>query len=55
MIELGAQNPDKAIQDIKKALSVDKQCVRASLMMARIHIQNHEYKQAIKYLEKVID
>ncbi|ARR49559.1 lipopolysaccharide assembly protein LapB [Photobacterium damselae subsp. damselae] len=55
MIELGAQNPDKAIQDIKKALSVDKQCVRASLMMARIHIQNQEYKQAIKYLEKVID
>lgn len=55
MLELSAQNQDKAIQFLKKALSVDKQCVRASIAMAKIQVKQQEYKQAAKILERISD
>ncbi|MGF1791198.1 lipopolysaccharide assembly protein LapB [Photobacterium profundum] len=55
MLEIGAQNQDKAKQCLKKALSADKNCVRASLTMARILIKGGEYKAASKQLERVTE
>ncbi|KLV09028.1 tetratricopeptide repeat protein [Photobacterium aquae] len=55
MLELSAQSPDKAKSILKKALSADKQCVRASIMTAKILISEEDYKAAAKYLEKVVD
>lgn len=53
MLELSAQNQDKAIQLLKKSLSVDKNCVRASIAMAKIQVKQQEYKQAAKILERI--
>lgn len=44
---------EKALQAIKQALSVDKQSVRASLMLANIELSNSRYKQAIRALKQV--
>ncbi|GAD29668.1 MULTISPECIES: lipopolysaccharide assembly protein LapB [Photobacterium] len=55
MLEMSAQNQDKALQCLKKALSVDKQCVRASITMAKILIKDREFKQAAKTLERVLE
>ncbi|OGV32389.1 MAG: lipopolysaccharide assembly protein LapB [Legionellales bacterium RIFCSPHIGHO2_12_FULL_35_11] len=46
---------DKAFQAMKQALSVDKQSVRASLMLADFEVKNGRYKQAIKALKRVPD
>ncbi len=44
---------EKATYAIKQALAVDKQSVRASLMLARLEIKNGRYKQAIRALKHV--
>lgn len=44
---------DKAYHAIKQALSIDRQSVRASLMLATIEIKNGRYKQAIRALKRV--
>ncbi len=44
---------DKAYAAIKQALAVDKQSVRASLMLANLEIKNGRYKQAIRALKNV--
>ncbi|MDP3704646.1 MAG: lipopolysaccharide assembly protein LapB [Legionellaceae bacterium] len=44
---------DKAQQAIKQALAIDRQSVRASLMLATLEIQNGRYKQAIRALKRV--
>jgi lipopolysaccharide biosynthesis regulator YciM len=44
---------DKAYTAIKQALAVDKQSVRASLMLADLEIKNGRYKQAIRALKNV--
>lgn len=46
---------DKAYAAIKQALAVDKQSVRASLMLADLEIKNGRYKQAIRALKNVPD
>ncbi|GAL04838.1 heat shock (predicted periplasmic) protein YciM precursor [Photobacterium aphoticum] len=55
MLEMSAQNPDKAKQLLKKSLAADKTCVRASIMLAKILISEDEYKAAAKQLERVAD
>ena len=45
--------PDKALQSIKQALIVDRQSVRASLMLANVEMKNGRYKQAIRALKYV--
>lgn len=44
---------DKKSSDLKKALSVDKNCVRAALALAELVLQKEDIKGAIKLLEKV--
>lgn len=44
---------DKALTSIKQALTVDKQSVRASLMLANLEMKNGRYKQAIRALKLV--
>lgn len=44
---------DKAYAAIKQALAIDKQSVRASLMLANLEIKNARYKQAIRALKNV--
>lgn len=44
---------DSARNMIKKALSTDKNCVRASLMLASLEMQQGRYKQAIRCLKRV--
>jgi lipopolysaccharide biosynthesis regulator YciM len=46
---------DKAYSLIKQALSIDKQSVRASIMLASLEIKNARYKQAIRVLEQVLE
>lgn len=52
---LKAHTYDKAYTSIKQALTVDKQSVRASLMLANFEIKNGRYKQAIRALKNVPD
>lgn len=44
---------DKAYHAIKQALNVDKQSVRASLMLAHLEMKNSRFKQAIRALKRV--
>ena len=44
---------DKAYTAVKQALTVDRQSVRASLMLADLDIKNSRFKQAIKSLKNV--
>ncbi len=44
---------DRAYYCVKQALSIDKQSVRASLMMADLEMQAGRYKHAIKALRRV--
>ena len=44
---------DKAYAAVKQALTIDKQSVRASLILANLEIKNGRYKQAIRALKSV--
>lgn len=44
-----------ATEYLEKAVHVDKQCVRASLLSAKVHIEQHEYKTALKFLKRIKD
>jgi lipopolysaccharide biosynthesis regulator YciM len=44
---------DKAYTAVKQALTVDKQSVRASLMLAELEMKNGRFKQAIRALKQV--
>ncbi len=50
---LKANAPEKASQAVKQALVVDRQSVRASLMLANLEMQGGRYKQAIRALKHV--
>lgn len=50
-IEMGAQ--DKAYAVIKQALVIDKQSVRASLMLAELEMLHGRYKPAVRALKRV--
>ncbi|MUK61116.1 lipopolysaccharide assembly protein LapB [Aliivibrio fischeri] len=55
MQELADDNLNKAKQNLKKALSSDNQCVRASIMMAKLLMEEENYKSALAHLESVLD
>ncbi|MBD1568776.1 lipopolysaccharide assembly protein LapB [Aliivibrio fischeri] len=55
MQELADENSNKAKQNLKKALSSDNQCVRASIMMAKLLMEEENYKGALVHLESVLD
>ena len=50
---LKVSSHEKASQAIKQALAIDKQSVRASLMLANVEIKNGRFKQAIRALKSV--
>ncbi len=54
MLEQAEGNQSKAIQFFKKALLEDKKCVRASISLGRLHLENEEYRKTIQYLEQVL-
>lgn len=54
-IELSDSNSDKAKQFIKRALSVDANCVRASIMLSKLYIEQKKDKAAIRQLELVYE
>ncbi|PCE66923.1 lipopolysaccharide assembly protein LapB [Salinivibrio sp. YCSC6] len=55
MQQMGEGNEHKARQLLRRALSYDKGCVRASLMLAKLDIQHEDYKGAIKQLENILE
>jgi lipopolysaccharide assembly protein B len=44
---------DQASRFLKRALAVDKHCVRASLLFAKLDLDRSRYKQAIRHLKRV--
>jgi lipopolysaccharide biosynthesis regulator YciM len=46
---------DEALQALKRALSADQACVRASLLQAKINAERGEYKTALISLKKIKD
>ncbi|MBL4828941.1 MAG: lipopolysaccharide assembly protein LapB [Aliivibrio sp.] len=54
-IELSDSNSDKAKQFIKRALSIDANCVRASIMLSKLYIEQKKDKAAIRQLELVYE
>ena len=45
---------DQAMRVLRKALSVDKSCARASLLAGELEIRSGRYKPAIRYLKQVV-
>ncbi|MDG3087650.1 lipopolysaccharide assembly protein LapB [Vibrio hannami] len=55
MQEQREQNVSKAIQYFKRALSEDPKCVRASISLGKMYLENEDYKSTIKYMEMVLE
>ncbi|WBA09552.1 lipopolysaccharide assembly protein LapB [Salinivibrio kushneri] len=55
MQQLADGDEHKARQWLRRALSYDKSCVRASLKLAKLDIQHEDYKGAIKQLENILE
>ncbi|WP_117234406.1 lipopolysaccharide assembly protein LapB [Vibrio maerlii] len=45
----------KAIGHFKKALDIDPKCVRASILLSKLSLENEEYQDTIAYLERVLE
>ena len=54
VIEQSDNNIEKSIQYLKKALTEDPDCVKASIMLGEIYIKRQDYRKALTYIEKVI-
>lgn len=55
MGEITDSKLDKAKQHLKRALTVDKNCVRANIISARLFIDQKNDKAAVKQLEQVLE
>ncbi|GAA5646701.1 MULTISPECIES: lipopolysaccharide assembly protein LapB [Vibrio] len=55
MIEKADGNNAKAIQNFKRALTEDPKCVRASIALGKLYLENEDYQKTIDYMEQVID
>lgn len=55
MTEISLHAESKARSLLKKALSVDKNAVRASLLLAKLDMDASKYKSAIKNLERILE
>lgn len=53
-VECDHQHLDQALNYLKRALTLDKQCVRASLLQASIFTSKEDYKNTIRSLERVV-
>ncbi|CAM2904054.1 lipopolysaccharide assembly protein LapB [Vibrio ordalii] len=45
----------KAIQYLKKALSEDPKCVRATISLGKLYLENDDYRQTIQYMQMVLE
>ena len=54
-LDLAEENINAAKQHLKKALSTDNLCVRASIMMAKLLMKENNHKAAVSQLEAVLD
>ncbi|WP_087017855.1 lipopolysaccharide assembly protein LapB [Thaumasiovibrio subtropicus] len=55
MQAMAMEDNEKARGYLKKAIGADKQCVRATLMQARLLLSEERFKPAVKVLEGVLD
>lgn len=55
MQEKADGNHNKSLQNFKKALVEDPKCVRASISLGKIYLEDADYHSAIKYFEMVLD
>lgn len=55
MQEKADGNHSLAIQNFKRALSEDPKCVRASIALGKLYLDDEDYKNTIKYMEMVLD
>lgn len=55
MQEIAAHQPKKAITLFKKALQIDPKCVRASIALGNLYLEQKDYRQTITHLENVLD
>lgn len=55
MLDKAEGHNGKAISLFKKALQEDPKCVRASISLGKLHLENEEYDKTIQYMEKVLE
>lgn len=55
MQEKAEGNHTQAMQNFKRALSEDPKCVRASIALGKLYLDNEDYRSTIKYMEMVLD
>ncbi|EKO3456434.1 lipopolysaccharide assembly protein LapB [Vibrio fluvialis] len=55
MQEKADGHDSKAIQLFKKALQEDPKCVRASISLGKLYLENEDYRKTIQYMEMVLE
>ncbi|MDB1124383.1 lipopolysaccharide assembly protein LapB [Vibrio algarum] len=55
LLEQAEEDTSKAVLYFKRALSEDPKCVRASISLGKLYLENEDYKSTIKYMEMVLD
>ncbi|EGA63878.1 lipopolysaccharide assembly protein LapB [Vibrio brasiliensis] len=55
MQEKAEGNHAQAMQNFKRALAEDPKCVRASIALGKLYLDNEDYRSTIKYMEMVLD
>lgn len=52
---LSSSDFDSAVKALETAIATDSECVRANLMLARVYMQQAQWRQAIRALQSVAD
>ncbi|MFY2508137.1 lipopolysaccharide assembly protein LapB [Vibrio pectenicida] len=55
MQEQAEGDSNRAILHFKRALSEDPKCVRASIALGKLYLENEDYSKTIKYMEMVLE
>ncbi|WP_341661348.1 lipopolysaccharide assembly protein LapB [Vibrio sp.] len=55
MQEQAEGDGNRAILHFKRALSEDPKCVRASIALGKLYLENEDYTKTIKYMEMVLE
>ncbi|WP_340481067.1 lipopolysaccharide assembly protein LapB [Vibrio anguillarum] len=55
MQEKAEGRDSKAIQYLKKALSEDLKCVRATISLGKLYLENDDYRHTIQYMQMVLE
>lgn len=55
MQEKAEGRDSKAIQYLKKALSEDPKCVRATISLGKLYLENDDYRHTIQYMQMVLE